>query len=52
MKRTLLDDLIQAYHTIPCVTYEDSFCTLCGYCKNKSMCKMIVNLINSMRKFY
>lgn len=52
MKRTLLDDILQVYYTIPCVTDENSFCTYCGYCKNKSMCKMIENLIKSMKEFY
>lgn len=42
MKRTLLDDIIQIYFTIPRDTKP----------KNKLICDMIENLIKSIRKFY
>lgn len=52
MKRTLLDDVLQVYYRIPCITDENSFCSSCTCCKNKSMCDMIENFINSLKKFY
>ena len=52
MKRTLLDDIKKVYFSIECITEDNTICTYCGYCKNKSMCKMIENLIKSMKEFY
>lgn len=52
MKRTLLDDILQVYNSIPCLTNENSFCTRCANCKNRIMCNMISNLIDSMIDFY
>lgn len=52
MKRTLLDDILQVYYSIPCDIGENYYCFPCKCCKNKSMCKMIENLIKSMKEFY
>ena len=52
MKRTLLDDLLKVYYSIPCETYENVYCESCSCCKNRCMCLMLGNLIHSMRKYY
>lgn len=52
MKRTLLDDILQVYYTIPCDYIPHYFCSSCTCCKNREMCFMIENLINSIKNFY
>ena len=52
MKRTLLDDILQVYYSIPCEEAENAYCFSCSCCKNKAICNMIENLINSIKKFY
>lgn len=52
MKRTLLDDLLQVYYSIPCDEIENAFCSSCSCCKNKMFCNMVMNLIDSIVEFY
>ena len=52
MKRTLLDDLIEVNYLIPCETKDNNYCYRCEDCKNKLMCNMVENLINSLKKYY
>lgn len=47
MKRTLLDDVLQVYFTIPCNTTH-----ICSSCKNDNICKTMFNLLKSLRKHY
>ena len=47
-KRTLLDDFLKIYFSIPCnIVYKT-----CIECKNNNLCKTIYKVILSMRKFY
>ena len=52
MKRTLLDDLLQVYYSIPCDEIENAYCSSCSCCKNKMFCNMVMNLIDSIVEFY
>lgn len=47
MKRTLLDDVIKVYNSIPCGREW-----LCNFCKYDNLCITIHNLLKSLRKFY
>ena len=47
-KRTLLDDFLKIYHSIPCNIIYNS----CDECKNKNLCKTLYKVLLSMRKFY
>ena len=51
-KNTLLNDLKIIYFSLPCETEDNNFCHYCGYCKNKEICKMIENLLSSLKKYY
>ena len=46
-KRTLLDDVEEVYFSIPCL----SACE-CVYCKNGKLCKSIIHLLKSLKKYY
>ena len=48
MERTLLDDFLKIYHSIPCTIIYNS----CNECKNENLCKMLYKVLLSMRKFY
>ena len=47
MKRTLLDDVLKIYFSIPCTSGVS-----CEHCKNKVLCDLTENLLNSLKKFY
>ena len=47
MKRTLLDDVLKSYFSILCTSGVS-----CEYCKNKVLCDLTENLLNSLKKFY
>ena len=47
MKRTLLDDVEKVYFLLPCV----SGCEYV-YCENNELCKTILYLLKSLKKFY
>ena len=47
-KRTLHDDFMKIYHSIPC----DIIYMSCIECKNKVLCDLTENLLKSLRKFY
>lgn len=51
-KRTLLDDVLQVYYSIPCDCYANEFCDSCTSCKNRYICNMVENFINSLKKYY
>ena len=47
-KRTLLDDFLKIYHSIPCdIIYKS-----CIECKNENLCKALYKVLLSIRKFY
>ena len=48
IERTLLDDFLKIYHSIPCNIIYNS----CNECKNENLCKTLYNVLLSMRKFY
>ena len=50
--RTLLEDVKIVYYTISCDYIPNYFCSSCSCCKNKTICKMIENLISSLIKLY
>ena len=46
MKRTLLDDFLKIYHSIPCdIIYKS-----CIECKNENLCKTLYKVLLSIRK--
>ena len=47
LKRTLFDDVEEVYFSIPCL----SACE-CVDCKNGELCKTIICVLNSLKKFY
>ena len=47
-KRTLLDDFLNIYYSIPCNIIHNS----CIECKNKNLCKTLYKVLFSMSKFY
>ena len=47
-KRTLLDDFLKIYHSIPYNIIYNS----CIECKNENLCKALYKVLLSMRKFY
>ena len=48
MERTLLDDFLKIYHSMPCNIIYNS----CIECKNENLCKTLYKVLLSMRKFY
>ena len=47
IKRTLLDDVLKSYFSIPCTSGVS-----CEHCKNKVLCDLTENLLNSLKKYY
>ena len=48
IKRTLLDDFLKIYYSIPCdIIYKS-----CIECKNENLCKSLYKVLLSMRNFY
>lgn len=47
MKNTLLDDVLKSYFSIPCTSGVS-----CEHCKNKVLCDLTENLLNSLKKSY
>ena len=47
INRTLLDDVLKIYFSIPCTSGVS-----CEHCKNKVLCDLTENLLNSLKKFY
>ena len=45
--KTLLDDVEKIYFSIPC-----SSGVSCEHCKNKVLCDLTENLLNSLKKYY
>ena len=48
MKRTLHDDFMKIYHSIPCDIIHMS----CIECKNENLCKTLYKVLLSISKFY
>ena len=46
-KRTLLDDVLKCYFSIPCTSG-----VTCNHCKNKLLCDLTNNLLSSLKKYY
>ena len=46
-KRTLFNDVEKIYFSIPCTSGVS-----CEHCKNKALCDLTENLLNSLKKFY
>ena len=47
INRSLLDDVEKIYFSIPCTSGVS-----CEHCKNKVLCDLTENLLNSLKKFY
>ena len=45
--KTLLDDVLKSYFSIPCTSGVS-----CEHCKNKVLCDLTENLLNSLKKYY
>ena len=48
MKRTLLNDFMKIYYSIPCNIIHKS----CIECENENLCKTLYKVLSSIRKFY
>ena len=51
-KNTLIYDLEKIYYSLMCETYENESCRYCTYCKNEKLCKTIIYLLKSLKKYY
>ena len=47
INRSLLDDVEKIYFSIPCTSGVS-----CEHCKNKVLCDLTENLLNSLKKYY
>ena len=47
INRNLLDDVEEIYFSIPCTSGVS-----CEHCKNKVLCDLTENLLNSLKKYY
>ena len=45
--KTLLDDVLKSYFSIPCTSGVS-----CEHCKNKVLCDLTANLLKSLKKIY
>ena len=45
--KILLDDVLKCYFSIPCTSGVS-----CEHCKNKVLCDLTENLLNSLKKLY
>ena len=45
--KTLLDDVLKSYFSISCTSGVS-----CEHCKNKVLCDLTENLLNSLKKYY
>ena len=47
VNRTLLNDVLKIYFSIPCTSGVS-----CEYCKNKVICDLTQNLLKSLKNYY
>ena len=47
INRSILDDVLKTYFSIPCTSGVS-----CEHCKNKVLCDLTENLLNSLKKYY
>ena len=47
INKTLLDDVLKIYFSIPCTSGVS-----CEHCRNKALCDLTENQLNSLKKYY